>query len=256
MDPCLFPFPLDPFALDLYGWDTLLGGDTEPEGPSPCNMQSLSGADQNQAEMAPNVTQGAAETEKISSSPRDYDNEDNNNAPAASFTDSNQKETENSQNWPGVLDRGGNETWPFDYTSNKGFRRIELPPLKQILEQTVASRPTIQKTILGDLINVLSVPQIPSLNDTPALEAMPAVAFLGKFTRLYFSEFHDVFPIIHVPTWRIEKCATPLLAAMACLGATYSTAEGSTEVSALFAEITQRALFWTVWCPYLLCSAA
>lgn len=50
--------------------------------------------------------------------------------------------------------------------------------------------------------------------------------------------------VIHVPTWKIENCPTALLASMACIGATYSPAEGSSEVAVLLAEITQRALFW------------
>lgn len=150
------------------------------------------------------------------------------------------------ETWPGVLDRGGNEAWPFDYTSNKGFRRIKLPPLRQVLEQTVGNRPAIEKSTLMDLIKILSAPQIPLLNDGPSLEALPAVTFLGQFIKIYFAEFHPVLPVIHKPTWRIEKCSTALLAAMACIGATYSTAEGSQEVSALLAEITQRALFWIV----------
>ena len=75
---------------------------------------------------------------------------------------------------------------------------------------------------------------------------MPAVSFLGGFIKVYFAEFHPVLPVIHIPTWRIERCPTALLAAMACLGATYSTNDGSQEVSALLAEITQRALFWMV----------
>jgi hypothetical protein len=150
------------------------------------------------------------------------------------------------ETWPGILDRGGNETWPFDYTSNKGFRKIKLPPLQQILEQTVGDRPAIEKNTLMDLIKFLSAPRIPMLNDGPTLEALPAVTFLGRFIKIYLAEFHTVLPIIHVPTFRIEKCSTALLAATACIGAIYSTAEGSQEVSALLGEITQRALFWTV----------
>lgn len=156
------------------------------------------------------------------------------------------KDQETTDTWPHVLDRGGNDSWPFDYTSNKGFRKITLPPLRQVLEQTVGDRPAIESTTLMDLIKVLSCPQIPSFNDSPALEALPAVSFLGEFVKIYFAEFHPVAPIIHKPTWRIEKCQTALLAAMACIGATYSTAEGSQEVAALLAEITQRALFWMV----------
>lgn len=156
------------------------------------------------------------------------------------------QDKEDKTTWPGILDRGGNELWPFDYASNKGFRKIRLPPLREILEQTVGHLPAIQTSTVKDLIRVLSAPLIPSLNDSPALEALPAVAFLGQLVKIYFAEFHPALPIIHVPTWRIEKCPNALLAAMACIGATYSTADGSQEVAALLAEITQRTLFWMV----------
>lgn len=146
--------------------------------------------------------------------------------------------------WPAVLDRGGNEMWPFDYASNKGFRVIKLPPLQQVLEDTIGRRPAIEKATMLDLIKILSNPHIPSLNDGPVLEALPAVGFLTKLVKIYFAEFHAVFSVIHLPTWKIELCSTPLLAAMACLGANNSTAEGSQDVAALLAEITQRALFW------------
>jgi len=155
-------------------------------------------------------------------------------------------DNDNQATWPHVLDRGGNEMWPFDYASNRGFRRIKLPPLRQVLEDTVGHRPAIEKSTLKDLIKVLSAPQIPSFNDSPALEALPAVSFLTKLVKIYFAEFHPVLSVIHVPTWGIENCPTALLAAMASFGATYSTAEGSQEVAALLAEITQRALFWMV----------
>jgi hypothetical protein len=162
--------------------------------------------------------------------------------PAPSLPEKDDKTT-----WPGVLDHGGNEMWPFDYASNKGFRKIKLPPLREIMEQTVGlGLPDVQTSTVKDLIRVLSAPLIPSLNDSPALEALPAVAFLGQLVTNYFAEFHQALPIVHVPTWRIERCPSALLAAMACIGATYSTAEGSEEIAALLAEITQRTLFWMV----------
>lgn len=156
------------------------------------------------------------------------------------------QEKEDKSTWPAVLDRGGNEMWPFDYASNKGFRKIKLPPLRDILEQTVGHPPPIKTSTVKDLIRVLSTPLIPSLNDSPALEALPAVAFLGQLVKTYFAEFHSALPIVHVPTWKIEKCPSSLLAAMACIGAVYSTADGSQEVASLLAEITQRSLFWMV----------
>lgn len=171
-------------------------------------------------------------------------------APQPNTSDGPQ-DKEDKTTWPGVLDRGGNELWPFDYASNKGYRKIRLPPLREILEQTVGHLPAIQTSTVKDLIRVLSAPVIPSLNDSPALEALPAVAFLGQLVKTYFAEFHPALPIIHVPTWRIEKCPSSLLAAMACIGATYSTADGSQAIAALLAEITQRTLFWMVGCVTL-----
>lgn len=175
---------------------------------------------------------------------------------AQSVTVSRDKDKEDKTTWPDVLDRGGNEFWPFDYASNKGFRKIKLPPLREILEQTVGHLPAIQTSTVKDLIRVLSAPLIPSLNDSPALEALPAVAFLGQLVKTYFAEFHPALSIIHLPTWRIEKCPNALLAAMACIGATYSTAEGSQEVAALLAEITQRTLFWMVGLHRVCCALA
>jgi hypothetical protein len=150
------------------------------------------------------------------------------------------------ESWPGILDRGGNESWPFDYTSNKGFRKIKLPPLREVLEQTIGNIPTIKSGTAKDFVKVLSTPFIPSLNDSTALEMVPTIAFLGDLVKTYFAEFHPAFSIIHVPTWRIEKCPAALLAAMACIGASYSTTEGTQRVAPILAEITQRSLFWMV----------
>ena len=107
---------------------------------------------------------------------------------------------DDKESWPGVLDKGGNEQWPFDYTSNQGFRVITLPPLRQVMEQTVSHRQAIDKTLVFDLIKVLSAPYIPSLNDSPALEALPAVAFLGQLVKTYFDECQSVLPVIHLPS--------------------------------------------------------
>lgn len=153
------------------------------------------------------------------------------------------------ESWPGILDRGGNESWPFDYTSNKGFRKIQLPPLREVLEQTMGNIPTTKSGTAKDLVKVLSNPFIPSLNDSAGLEVLPTITFLGELVKTYFAEFHPAFSIVHLPTWRIEKCPAALVAAMACIGASYSTAEGTQRVAPILAEITQRSLFWMVCIP-------
>lgn len=150
------------------------------------------------------------------------------------------------ESWPGILDRGGNESWPFDYTSNKGFRKIKLPPLREVLEQTIGNIPTTKSGIAKDLVKVLSTPFIPSLSDITGLEMFSTITFLGELVKTYFAEFHPSFSIIHLPTWRIEKCPAALLAAMTCIGASYSTIEGTQKVAPILAEITQRSLFWMV----------
>jgi hypothetical protein len=148
--------------------------------------------------------------------------------------------------WPAVLDRGGNEMWPFDYSSNKGFRKIKLPPLREILEQTVGLPPAIKTSTVRDLIRVLSSPLIPSLTDSSALEVLPAIGFLREQVKTYFAQWHLILPMLHVPTWQIENCSSALVAALACIGATYSNTEGSQAIASLLAEITQRSLFWMV----------
>lgn len=160
--------------------------------------------------------------------------------------DSDQPRNNEREFWPAVLDCGGNESWPFDYTSNQGFRKIKLPPLREVLEQTMGNTPNIKAGTVKDLIRVLSTPYIPSLSDSLEIGVLPTITFLGDLVKTYFAEFHPSFSIIHIPTWQIEKCPTALLAAIACIGATYSTADGSQEVASILAEISQRSLFWMV----------
>lgn len=243
-----FPW-LDGLSLDLEAFDSnmfrasrmdWLGCETDFSDQQTVPSLSL-------GEMQPVYDEGSANedlmTRTVSTRPQDLPRHVGNEDQTAEAGDS---EKDHSTAWPGVLDRGGNEMWPFDYASNKGYRKIKLPPLREILEQTVGSLPAIRTSTVKDLIKVLSAPLIPSLNESPALEALPAVAFLGQLVKTYFAEFHPALSIVHVPTWRIEKCPTALLAAMACIGATYSTTEGSQEIAALLAEITQRTLFWMV----------
>lgn len=71
--------------------------------------------------------------------------------------------------WPHALDKGGNESWPFDYTSNKGYRKIKLPPLRQVLQQTVGHRPVIDRATLLDLIGIFGSPYIPVRPANPLL---------------------------------------------------------------------------------------
>jgi hypothetical protein len=138
------------------------------------------------------------------------------------------------------------EQWPFDYTAKTDTRKIQLPPLRQILESTVRPKGSINRDTLHSLIELLSSPFLPSLDETLDIHIMPAIVLLKQFLNLYLTEFNSVIPMIYVPTWDISKCPTVLLAAMACIGAGFSDAEGSLELQASLSEISLQTLSWLV----------
>lgn len=142
--------------------------------------------------------------------------------------------------------RPGREQWPFDYSASSNPKKVQLPPLRQILESTVRPKRTIHRATHASLIDLLSSPYLPSMDEVLDFHTMPAVVLLKQFLNLYLTEFHSVIPMIHVPTWEFSTCPTVLLAAMACIGAGFSDAEGSVELQGSLSEISLQTLSWLV----------
>jgi hypothetical protein len=73
---------------------------------------------------------------------------------------------------------------------------------------------------------------------------LAAMQLLRNSLDLYFSEFHSVLPVIHVPTWHISNVPTVALAAMACIGAMYSDDQKGTQQAWSLSEMCMQMIAW------------
>ncbi|KAH8807130.1 fungal-specific transcription factor domain-containing protein [Xylogone sp. PMI_703] len=143
----------------------------------------------------------------------------------------------------GTISQNRQQHWPFDYEDASECRKVQLPPLRHILENTV--RPTYKtKPVTDSLIELLSSPYLPPIDNELELHIMPSIGLLKHFLDLYFTRFHHVMPIIHTPTWEISSSPTVLLAAVAAIGACFSDIEGALELSWSLSEISLQSISW------------
>lgn len=136
--------------------------------------------------------------------------------------------------------------WPFDQTRNAQPQKYRLPPLRDILQGTIASTGPDNETTMRSLIQLLSLPYLPDMDHTQDVSMMSAMDILKNSLDLYFSEFHSVLPLVHVPTWSMTKVPTVTLAAMASIGAMYSDDRQGTEQSFNFSEMCIQMIAWLV----------
>lgn len=139
------------------------------------------------------------------------------------------------------------QQWPFDQNRERFPPRCQLPPLRDILRGSVTSAFGRNMDASEELVQLLSVPYIPRLEQS-SYDATSLAAFhlLKEAIDRFFAEFHPILPILHVPTWNLFKCPTVLLASMACIGAMLRDDQDSLEESKAFSEICTRILFWMV----------
>ncbi|EED20705.1 conserved hypothetical protein [Talaromyces stipitatus ATCC 10500] len=151
-------------------------------------------------------------------------------------------------------DNGGNFTnvnipasqqWPFDQNRERFPPRCRLPPLRDILHGSVTSVYGKNMDTLQEIVQLLSVPYIPKLDNSSYVGSrLAAFNLLQEAIGSFFAGFHPILPIIHVPTWNLFKYPTVLLASMACIGAMLQEDQGSSDVSNAFSEICTRMIFW------------
>ncbi|RPB25211.1 hypothetical protein L211DRAFT_783418 [Terfezia boudieri ATCC MYA-4762] len=160
--------------------------------------------------------------------------------------------------------------WGWRATREEPKRRITLPPLRQVLEDCSSNRldrsaiapsslftssdtnrmaariGTVSDNIRNDLISVLKVPYArhPYYDDCDIEHKFPSKELIDGFIVLYFEHFHSILPMIHKPTFRVEKCPSILLVAMASIGASYSDIEGAKGFADGLSELCKRALTW------------
>ncbi|OCT53940.1 hypothetical protein CLCR_09525 [Cladophialophora carrionii] len=129
------------------------------------------------------------------------------------------------------------QQWPFDHTRNPESQKCRLPPLRDILHGTVLSNEPDNGVIIKSLIQLMSSPYLPEMDLSLDVSMMSALDLLKNSLELYFSEFHAVLPLVHIPTFQLTKVPTVTLAAMACIGAMYSDDQQGTEQSWSLSEI-------------------
>ncbi|OQV01263.1 Fungal specific transcription factor domain-containing protein [Cladophialophora immunda] len=142
--------------------------------------------------------------------------------------------------------RAATHQWPFDHTRNPESQRYRLPPLRDILQGTVASSESNNGSTIKSLIQLLSSPYLPEkdLSHDPNMKS--AMELLKNSLDLYFDEFHNILPLVHVATFQMTKVPTVTLAAMACIGAMYSDDQHGTEQSWSLSEMCGQMIAWLV----------
>ncbi|KIW90480.1 uncharacterized protein Z519_09126 [Cladophialophora bantiana CBS 173.52] len=140
--------------------------------------------------------------------------------------------------------RSAAHQWPFDHTRNPESQRYRLPPLRDILQGTVASSESNNGATIKSLIQLLSSPYLPEKDPSQDVSMKSAMELLKNSLELYFAEFHNILPLVHIPTFQITKVPTVTLAAMACIGAMYSDDQHGTEQSWSLSEMCGQMIAW------------
>ncbi|KAI1611552.1 hypothetical protein EDD36DRAFT_409050 [Exophiala viscosa] len=136
------------------------------------------------------------------------------------------------------------QQWPFDHTRNPEPQKHRLPPLRDILQGTITSTSADSGDPIRSLVQLLSNPLLPELDLSQDVSMVSAMDLLKNSLELYFSEFHAVLPLVHIPTFNMAKIPTVTLAAMACIGAMYSDDRQGTEQSTSMSEICIQMIAW------------
>ncbi|KIW79435.1 hypothetical protein Z517_06047 [Fonsecaea pedrosoi CBS 271.37] len=165
---------------------------------------------------------------------------------------------------PVSVERDAN-TWPYEYQAEGEEERIAFPVLnpedlrsaQKYHSVSGTSSPRKNFQLLGtfgklddkklsSIIQLLSLPlvRVPWQEDVDLLRSLPGPDILHHFTDLYFLHFHDLWPIIHRPTFKISDAPTILVLTMACIGACYSGLDRSIEFADTLAELCRRTSTW------------
>ncbi|EXJ69821.1 uncharacterized protein A1O5_06893 [Cladophialophora psammophila CBS 110553] len=155
-------------------------------------------------------------------------------------------------------------TWPYEYQAGEEGKIVfpvlnpeDLRRAKTYHGVSGTSSPRKNFQLLGtfgklddkklsSIIQLLSLPlaRAPWQEDVDLLRSLPGPDILHHFTDLYFLHFHDLWPIIHRPTFKISDAPTILVLTMACIGACYSGLDRSLEFADTLAELCRRTTAW------------
>lgn len=170
-------------------------------------------------------------------------------------------------------DHSGNAFLPWGWQHGSGLkedpgRKVTLPPLRHVLPersnenesqqygqipagtQVFDEDGVITEGMRKEMIHVLTLPSArppyPRFETSEIERAFPTKEVIATFIKLYFDQFHPILPVIHRPTFCIEKCPSILLLAMISIGASYSNLKHSKAFADSLSELCKRYLAWMV----------
>ncbi|KAK5264338.1 hypothetical protein LTR96_010355 [Exophiala xenobiotica] len=155
--------------------------------------------------------------------------------------------------------------WPFEWHATTDDQKIALPELRstesrwwrndmgaassrtlQGASQLFGASDVLDERKRSSIVELLSLPlsRIPWQEDVSMLRTLPRPDVLDHLVDLYFLHFHELWPIIHQPTFEVSKAPTIQVLSMACIGACYSGLENSLDFADTLAELCRRTSTW------------
>jgi hypothetical protein len=149
---------------------------------------------------------------------------------------------------------------PWGWRSkNEPSRKIMLPPLRQAFPSDHTAYSTSAKAeksgavtdrMRMEIIHLLALPSArppyPGCDKTDIEKMFPNKEVISVFVSLYFEQFHPILPVIHRPSFSIDRCPSILLIAMASIGASYSNLKNAKTFADGLSELCKRSLGWMV----------
>ncbi|KAK6338883.1 hypothetical protein TWF696_009688 [Orbilia brochopaga] len=161
------------------------------------------------------------------------------------------------------------DSLPWDWPSSHREARIILPPLRELLqapqgyhghqaglqrshdmpssrEAQVLKETTVTDQVRKDMLTLLKAPyeRLPNNNVDLQDEKFPTNEVLNEFIQLYLKHFHNVLPMLHIPTFTPESCPNFLLVTIATIGARYHSSEHAIEFADNLNALCHKALNW------------
>ncbi|KEZ44922.1 hypothetical protein SAPIO_CDS2284 [Scedosporium apiospermum] len=137
--------------------------------------------------------------------------------------------------------------WPFEQGQEAPSDRYPLPPLRDVLQNSVrlnSSSGGAKTTELEGLFRLLSNQHLPGPEELVDSNMSMGLDLLQRLLNVYFSDFQIIQPIIHLPTWSIPTSPPVLLAAMACIGAVLSSEPNAAELAATISDFCLPMITW------------
>ncbi|TGZ83462.1 hypothetical protein EX30DRAFT_393077 [Ascodesmis nigricans] len=148
---------------------------------------------------------------------------------------------------------------PWAWRKSRPLKRVKLPPLRELLTDCAEGKPpgirertdslgTITEDMRTGMINVLAIPYerpaIRGYSNSELDEVFPQREIITLFVNKYFDHFHPIMPVIHRPTFSVDRCPSTLLIAMVSIGASYSEMKNAKAFADNLSALCKRSLTW------------